>query len=53
MTDRAAPEAGDALVFHPPVLALGIGCERGCPADEIAALFAAGRPISDCAPPAS
>jgi cobalt-precorrin 5A hydrolase/precorrin-3B C17-methyltransferase len=27
-----------ALVFHPPVLALGIGCERGCPAEEIAAL---------------
>jgi cobalt-precorrin 5A hydrolase/precorrin-3B C17-methyltransferase len=29
-----------ALTFHPPVLALGIGCERGCPADEIAALAA-------------
>src|SRR5207248_10088688 len=28
----------DALVFHPPVLALGIGCERGCGAEEIAAL---------------
>lgn len=27
-----------ALVYHPPVLALGIGCERNCPAEEIAAL---------------
>jgi cobalt-precorrin 5A hydrolase/precorrin-3B C17-methyltransferase len=25
-------------VFHPPVLALGIGCERGCDVAEIAAL---------------
>jgi cobalt-precorrin 5A hydrolase / precorrin-3B C17-methyltransferase len=29
---------GGALVLHPPVLALGIGCERGCTGDEIAAL---------------
>ncbi|HEX6841413.1 MAG TPA: precorrin-3B C(17)-methyltransferase [Stellaceae bacterium] len=29
---------GDALVLHPPVLALGIGCERGCSTGEIAAL---------------
>ncbi len=29
-----------ALTYHPPVLALGIGCERGCPAEEIAALAA-------------
>jgi cobalt-precorrin 5A hydrolase / precorrin-3B C17-methyltransferase len=38
VTDRrlAADEA--ALVFHPPVLALGIGCERNCPAEEIVAL---------------
>ena len=28
----------DALVFHPPVLALGIGCERGVAAEEVAAL---------------
>lgn len=32
----AAGEA--ALVYHPPVLAVGIGCERGCAAEEIAAL---------------
>src|SRR5205823_3750199 len=37
VTDRATV-AEDALIYHPPVLALGIGCERGCPADEIAAL---------------
>ena len=38
VTDRARPADGDALVLHPPVLALGIGCERYCPAEEIAAL---------------
>jgi cobalt-precorrin 5A hydrolase/precorrin-3B C17-methyltransferase len=37
VTDRAT-NAENALVFHPPVLALGIGCERGCAAEEIAAL---------------
>src|SRR5206468_10841275 len=38
VTDRAIPADSDALVFHPPVLALGIGCERGCDAAEIAGL---------------
>jgi cobalt-precorrin 5A hydrolase/precorrin-3B C17-methyltransferase len=38
VTDRRVAGDEPALVFHPPVLALGIGCERGCPADEIAAL---------------
>jgi cobalt-precorrin 5A hydrolase/precorrin-3B C17-methyltransferase len=38
VTDRAASAETDALVFHPPVLALGIGCERGCAAEEIATL---------------
>ncbi len=37
VTDRVAANA-DELVFHPPVLTLGIGCERGCDAAEIAAL---------------
>jgi cobalt-precorrin 5A hydrolase/precorrin-3B C17-methyltransferase len=37
VTDRATTTE-NALVFHPPVLALGIGCERGCAAEEIAAL---------------
>src|SRR5205085_11981313 len=38
VTGRATPADTDALVFHPPVLALGIGCERGCAAEEIARL---------------
>ncbi len=38
VTDRLEESETDALVFHPPVLALGIGCERGCSADEIADL---------------
>jgi cobalt-precorrin 5A hydrolase / cobalt-factor III methyltransferase / precorrin-3B C17-methyltransferase len=38
VTDRAVPADCEALVFHPPVLVLGIGCERGCPAAEIADL---------------
>jgi len=40
VTDRALAAADGRLVFHPPVLALGIGCERGCPAEEIAELAA-------------
>jgi cobalt-precorrin 5A hydrolase/precorrin-3B C17-methyltransferase len=38
VTDRAISADSEALVLHPPVLALGIGCERYCPAEEIAAL---------------
>jgi cobalt-precorrin 5A hydrolase/precorrin-3B C17-methyltransferase len=38
VTDRAVMPGTDGLVFHPPVLALGIGCERGCSAKEIADL---------------
>jgi cobalt-precorrin 5A hydrolase / cobalt-factor III methyltransferase / precorrin-3B C17-methyltransferase len=38
VTDRRRSGGDAALVLHPPVLALGIGCERGCDADEIAAL---------------
>jgi cobalt-precorrin 5A hydrolase/precorrin-3B C17-methyltransferase len=38
VTDRAASTETDALVFHPPILALGIGCERGCSAEEISDL---------------
>jgi cobalt-precorrin 5A hydrolase/precorrin-3B C17-methyltransferase len=38
VTHRAYPAETGALVFHPPVLALGIGCERFCPAEEIAEL---------------
>jgi cobalt-precorrin 5A hydrolase/precorrin-3B C17-methyltransferase len=35
VTDRSGGSKTDALVLHPPVLALGIGCERGCPTQEI------------------
>jgi cobalt-precorrin 5A hydrolase/precorrin-3B C17-methyltransferase len=38
VTDRAVTDAETALVFHPPLLTLGIGCERGCSAEEIVAL---------------
>jgi cobalt-precorrin 5A hydrolase/precorrin-3B C17-methyltransferase len=38
VTDRHVDPGTDALVFHPPVLALGIGCERGCSAEEISDL---------------
>lgn len=37
VTERAV-EAADALVLHPPVLALGVGCERGADPAELAAL---------------
>src|SRR5579862_3812337 len=43
VTDRTPPTAASAtLVYHPPVLALGIGCASGCPADEIAELAETG-----------
>jgi cobalt-precorrin 5A hydrolase/precorrin-3B C17-methyltransferase len=35
VTDRVGEGETGALVFHPPVLALGIGCERGCSIEEI------------------
>jgi cobalt-precorrin 5A hydrolase/precorrin-3B C17-methyltransferase len=38
VTDRSVSAEAAALVFHPPVLALGIGCARGAPPDEVAAL---------------
>jgi cobalt-precorrin 5A hydrolase/precorrin-3B C17-methyltransferase len=38
VTHRSGKSEADALVLHPPVLALGIGCERGCSAREIAGL---------------
>jgi cobalt-precorrin 5A hydrolase/precorrin-3B C17-methyltransferase len=41
VTDRATA-AEDALVLHPPVLALGIGCERGCAVEEVVTL------VRDC-----
>ena len=38
VTDRYVDPRTNGLVFHPPVLALGIGCERGCSTEEIADL---------------
>jgi cobalt-precorrin 5A hydrolase / precorrin-3B C17-methyltransferase len=38
VTDRAAAARTDTLIYHPPILALGIGCERGCSAHEISQL---------------
>jgi cobalt-precorrin 5A hydrolase/precorrin-3B C17-methyltransferase len=38
VTDHEVGPDADALVFHPPILALGIGCERGCSAEEISDL---------------
>jgi cobalt-precorrin 5A hydrolase/precorrin-3B C17-methyltransferase len=38
VTDRAAGDNAAELVFHPPVLALGVGCARDAPAGEIVEL---------------
>ena len=32
-TSDSGPET--AITYHPPVLALGVGCERGCPVDDL------------------
>jgi cobalt-precorrin 5A hydrolase / precorrin-3B C17-methyltransferase len=41
ITDRAPPDDETALVLHPPVLGLGLGCERGCSAQELLGLLQA------------
>ena len=38
ITDRAAVDDPQTLVFHPPVLALGIGCARNCDPEEVVVL---------------
>jgi cobalt-precorrin 5A hydrolase/precorrin-3B C17-methyltransferase len=38
VTDRTRGSDTGALVLHPPILAVGIGCERGCSSEEIAEL---------------
>ncbi len=38
VTDRLVTAPGKDLIFHPPVLAVGVGCERGTSADELTAL---------------
>ncbi len=35
VTDRAVTDPGDDLVMHPPVLTVGVGCERGAAAEEL------------------
>ena len=35
VTDRTVSDPGDDLILHPPVLALGVGCERGADAAEV------------------
>lgn len=35
ITDRAVGGSADELVLHPPVLALGVGCERGVPEADL------------------
>lgn len=35
ITDRAVDADDNELVMHPPVLALGVGCERGCDPAEL------------------
>ncbi|MHA1598628.1 MAG: precorrin-3B C(17)-methyltransferase [Alphaproteobacteria bacterium] len=38
VTEKIIEAPGDDLILHPPVLALGVGCERGCGADEVIGL---------------
>ena len=38
VTDQAVADTGDDLVMHPPVLVLGVGCERGAETDELIGL---------------
>jgi cobalt-precorrin 5A hydrolase / precorrin-3B C17-methyltransferase len=41
VTDCAVRDDEYALVLHPPVLAVGVGCERGCSAEELRELVEA------------
>ncbi len=35
VTEKAVARPGDDLILHPPVLALGLGCERNCDPAEL------------------
>ncbi len=35
ISDRDVEPDGNELLYHPPVLALGVGCERNCPAEHL------------------
>ena len=50
ITDRVISAEDPALVFHPPVLALGIGCERGVGATEVIDLVEKTLADADLAP---
>ena len=52
VTERAVAEPGRDLVLHPPVLALGVGCERGAGAEELSALVDATLAAAGLAPDA-
>ncbi len=41
ITARRAAGASDHLVYHPRVLAIGVGCERDAPADDVVGLVRA------------
>ncbi len=41
VSDRAPFGSGSDLVYHPPVLAVGVGCERGAEPEELVDLVAA------------
>jgi len=38
VTDRAVADPAGDLIYHPPVLALGVGCERDADPDEVIGL---------------
>ena len=38
VTHRQASATSDRLVYHPPILALGVGCERGTDSNEVRTL---------------
>lgn len=48
----SGPETAGGLTYHPAALAVGVGCERGTPADEVAALVRAALAAAGLAPAA-
>jgi cobalt-precorrin 5A hydrolase/precorrin-3B C17-methyltransferase len=50
VTDRAAAPEEAALIYRPPVLAVGVGCARDCPPAELRALVLATLAEADLAP---
>ena len=50
VTDRRLAGSADRLVYHPPVLALGAGCERGCTPEELIGLVEASLAAAGLAP---